>query len=675
MLRNILGLINTGFSINKNSRLINDDKPSYQIQKFASQVLEAFRISQIEEKTDEEKKVSFFTNFDKILKSTGLKSNEKLKDEIYNDLISNAESHLRRINIIERPVRVRTAPYLQDNETDNKIDSIQIRLLIYDLRHRSEQQTEGSPSSFRLGWAELLPILTPEIRTYLQFLNQINSLGRRDIGTQNLFFQLPPAAEFVTPPEAIYASNIKPDKVDEFKKFLKTINPYCDPDEAKIEKVLEEYKIYKKQVSDSADSRTKPDKEVALKQAIDDALKTYTLPQQISDHLQEIDDVLIKNGSTPIIDFAPLSSINITLRTQINLALNSQSTESPNPGSGGIEINLLPWEDQPSESESKSISHDVLKSILFQNEVIDENKVQIKTPNTKLESLDDFKKFLAENGGTNLDERSVNAAFEAYETYYKEALSQQNYELLQRLQKGTTTKISDDEFEKIVSFLDRMPEAELNASLVTQLSIKLLADESETPAQSITVADNKRDKVVDIKRDKVAEFKKFLNEIDLDFQITKDNYDEILSQYYKYKKCEEEFMTRKSYNLNLDLISELTKSEKNLKNTISSCLHLSEKTKLPTISKDEPSNEPKPYKINDKDFDKVLNYLKYEQIKNHDEQNPPPKNNYGPPKPNNILDDLVKSIGEIPSNILRVFNSIRTFESSPREKDPSSTRE
>ena len=74
------------------------------------------------------------------------------------------------------------------------------------------------------------------------------------------------ADESEPPPQPIPAEDAKRDKVAEFEKFLKTINPYCNPDEAKIKKVLEEYKKYKELHSGEED----------LKQAIDDALKPYT---------------------------------------------------------------------------------------------------------------------------------------------------------------------------------------------------------------------------------------------------------------------------------------------------------------------------------------------------------------------------------------------------------------
>ena len=430
ILRNLLGFANI------NLRLINDDEPSYQIQEFASEVFKAFRRSQIEKKTDAEKKELFFTDFDKILNSTNLKTNKNLKDEIYDDLISDATSHLRRINTTKQEnygrrrrisgVRVVTARNFKDNGEE---DSIQIRLLIYNLRHRSEQQIEGSPSSFRLGWSELLPILSPEITSYLR-------LGLSHILTPSMqvFSKLskPLAAESGLQPEASYASSpIKP-----------------------------------------------------------------------------------------------------------------------------------PIQKQASEP-------------------------------------------------------SMN--------------------------------------------------------------------ESEPPPQTIPAED--------AKRDKVAEFEKFLKKIDPDFQITKNKYDEILSQYYKYKECEEEFKTRKTnppnlhliYKLteseeefktrktntpNLHLIYKLTESEKNLKNTISSCLQLSSDEvtiplpSVPNNSKKAKKNSNRTtsttYQIKDNEFYEVLKYLEYEQIKAHYEQNPPPKNNYGPPKPNDILDDLVKSIGETPSNILRALDRFHT---------------
>ncbi len=405
--------------------------------------------------------------------------------------------------------------------------------------------------------------------------------------------------------------NLK-DQPKNLTELLKKIDPYCDPDEEKIKKVLEEYNKYKELDGDE-EKLQKEQSKIALKQAIKDALSIdkSKLP---SINLEELKNTLIKK-----IDLA--------------LSLNSESKK------GGDDISISRY------IQCKQAFQD----ILFQKTQSTSSEEQDLTqPRKILKTSDEFKEFLTSNGGNNLSDTYVKAVFNEYKLYYNLASK------LKNLQEIQSNGVSDDEFDKIEGFIDEMQKKELNASLVVnQPSMKTLAsvesmDELDPQLQPIPAED--------AKRDKVDEFEKFLNEIDLDFQITKDNYDEILSQYYEYKECEEKFMTRKSYNLNLDLISELTKSEKNLKNTISSCLQLSRKTKLPTI----PYNEPTPYEINNKDFDKVLNYLKYEQIKNHDEQNPPPKNNYGPPKPNNILDDLVKSIGEIPSGIIRALDRFRT---------------
>ena len=270
MLRNLLGFAN------KNLRLINDDEPSYQIQEFAGKVFEAFRRPQIGKKTDEEKKELFFTDFDKILNSTDLKTNKNLKDEIYDDLISDATSHLRRINTTKQEndgrrlrisgVRVRTAQYLQDNETDNEIDSIQIRLLIYDLRHRSEQQIEGSTSSFGSGWPELW--LSPEITSYLRLglsliltpsMQVLSKLPRHLAAESGLQPEAISALLPIKPPIQMQASeasmeeleplaktitveDINRDKVAEFEKFLEDDQLNCSGDN--IQKIFALHELY-----------------------------------------------------------------------------------------------------------------------------------------------------------------------------------------------------------------------------------------------------------------------------------------------------------------------------------------------------------------------------------------------------------------------------------------------
>ena len=52
-------------------------------------------------------------------------------------------------------------------------------------------------------------------------------------------------------------------------------------------------------------------------------------------------------------------------------------------------------------------------------------------------------------------------------------------------------------------------------------------------------------------------------------------------------------------------------------------------------------------------------------------QNPPPKNNYGPPKTNDTLDDLLKSIRDLPNTIIRAFGCTRT--NSENDKGPKQT--
>ena len=116
-------------------------------------------------------------------------------------------------------------------------------------------------------------------------------------------------------------------------------------------------------------------------------------------------------------------------------------------------------------------------------------------------------------------------------------------------------------------------------------------------------------------------------------------------------------------------------SENTEKNTISSSLQLSRKAKLPTIFENTQPYNPNPYQIEDNEFYKVLNYLKYEQIKNHNEQNPPPKNKYEHPKSNETLDNLLKSIIEFPNNIPKVFDWIRTNDSKSPKNGQTNKRQ
>lgn len=230
-----------------------------------------------------------------------------------------------------------------------------------------------------------------------------------------------------------YRSRNLKDQPKNLTELLKKINPYCDPSEEKIKKVLEEYKIYKELHSDEEDLQKKQECKAALKQAINDALKT---------------NMLIR----PTIDLAKSISAKHDLEEKINLALNSQSANPPNPGSEGIEINLVSW-DQP--SESKSISPDALESILFHN------KVEIITPKRKLKSVKEFKNFLAENGGTSLNENKVKEAFDAYKIYYNATLIQSD--ILVKLTKSEEIQskgVSNDEFDKILGFIYGMPKVE-----------------------------------------------------------------------------------------------------------------------------------------------------------------------------------------------------------------------
>ncbi len=278
---------------------------------------------------------------------------------------------------------------------------------------------------------------------------------------------------------------------------------------------------------------------------------------------------------------------------------------------------------------------------------------------------------MSDEGIDYLHRKIVNEPFDTHKTDCEKALSQKNYELLQRLKEGATTKVSDYEFNGIVGFLDRMPKAELNALLVVhQSSIQMqasgaLMDESEPLPQSIPAED--------AKRDKVAEFKKFLKKIDPNSQITQDKYDEILLKYDDYRISEENFKTRKTGVSNLILIDALKRSETTLKDSISSCLQLST-VAVPTSSiqaneAKKESNETISYQIKDNEFYEVLKYLEYEQIKAHYEQNPPPKIKYDPP-PNDTLDELFKSIRDLPSNIFKTFGCIRVDDSSNKESGP-----
>ena len=128
-------------------------------------------------------------------------------------------------------------------------------------------------------------------------------------------------------------------------------------------------------------------------------------------------------------------------------------------------------------------------------------------------------------------------------------------------------------------------------------------------------------------------------------------------KYDKYKKNEEDFKLRKGHIFNINLIDKLNESEKDLKETINSCLQL----KSPPLK-----NE---------DFLKVLNYIKYEKVKEHYERvkdlcekNQEPQKKYESPKQNVILDDLLKSIADVPSNILKAFRCIRTVDSQTKGK-------
>ena len=604
MLKKLLGLV---FNINTNAKRTNE--PSYQIQEFAIRVYEAFKESQKAIKKDKEKKELFITNFDKILKSIDLKTNENLKDEIYQDLTSETHEHLSRIreqkiknesghvNKISG-VKVKTARAFQNNE----IDSIKIRLLIHNLRFRSDlyssmkNNTEDSETFSSDFWREI----TSPIKIYDVSQSDISDSDISDSDNTE-----------IVKPRSTSSNYTKLSAIDKLNEIFDKINPLHNPSTEKIKKVLEEYKKYKEQ----EDLQKKQECKTALKQAIDDALKT---------------DILIP----PTIDLAKSISAKNDLKEKINLALNSQSANPPNPGSVGIEINLVPWY-QP--SESKSISPDALESILFHNRLMEENIVEIITPNRKLNSIEEFNKFLAENGGTNLDERLVNQAFEAYETYYKEVLSQKTSELLKGLKEKATTKVSDHEFDKIVGFLDKIPEAELNASLfrpripILDTSNQISIDKSEPPPESILEAD--------IKRDKVAEFEKFFKGDNLN--CTSDNIQKVFALHELYEayeafgkikdredaKISSETKKRLRDQIEKILLPNATEQSVQQRNDIT-------KKEMPNdmfrevpkssieIEKEGKDSEIEPHgKINDDKIDKILKYLsKHNKQKKQDNE-------------------------------------------------------
>ncbi len=297
--------------------------------------------------------------------------------------------------------------------------------------------------------------------------------------------------------------NLK-EKPKNLPELLKKINPYCDPSDEKIKKVLEEYTIYKKAHSGEEELQ-KEESKTALKQAINDALS-------------------IDKSKLPSINEKDLEELKKTFLKKINLALSSNS-ESKKVGD---DISTSP--DITLQSKSISESDQAFQDILFQKTTSAYSEEQdLNQPRI---TLDDFKNFLAENGGTNPNEEKVQEAFEAYKTYYKEALSLQNDELVQKLKKVDTTIVSEHEFNGIVSFLDRMPKAELNASLPTKPPTQMPNagasigwDESEPPPESILETN--------IKRDKVAEFKKFLDGDNLN--CTNDNIQKVFALHELYE--------------------------------------------------------------------------------------------------------------------------------------------
>ena len=353
MLRSLfLGVINK--NTNKNTRRINNIEPSDDIQEFASRVFEAFMESQkLENGVD--KKETFFKEFDKISKLKEISISEDLKSDIYNDLTSQTEDNYNGINLMGSTsgVNVKTArgAHKDEGKDESKDENSKlIRLLVYDLGFKSKKAPQYSSM--------------PEISlSSWWFTKSTSSL---------------------------------------LKNHLKKINPYCDPGEEKIKRVLEEYEKYKEQDSDTVDSSTKPDKELALKQAIDEALKS--------------------------------------------------------------EISTLPSGDHDSSKEESSLE-----------------------PN----------------------------------------------DLLQRLKGMPTTKVSDDEFNGIVGFLDRLPKKELYAPKVEKLSIPSeaeggLQDEGEPLLQPIPVEGKKRDKV--------AEFKEFLETKNL--ICNSDNLQKIFALHELYQTYE-----------------------------------------------------------------------------------------------------------------------------------------
>jgi len=240
-------------------------------------------------------------------------------------------------------------------------------------------------------------------------------------------------------------------------------------------------------------------------------------------------------------------------------------------------------------------------------------------------------------------------------------------------------QLANDSNIKIVeNALKKIPLDKIRMAIdsVKQPSILPLNENDQTehkPGNIVTVEDTKIAKV--------AEFKNFLKKIDPYFEINKAQYEAIILHYHQYEKCEEEFKIRKTGNLNIELIGNLTKSEKALKETISSCLQLppldlqeSSDIKVPKDKTEERKNQ-----IKDKDFLKVLNYLKHEEIKynynyNYND-NQGAKDESGIPQQNDILGDTLRAITEIPNTILKVFGCIRTDDSSTKGSGPSNARE
>jgi hypothetical protein len=225
MLRSLfLSVINK--NTNKNTRRINNIEPSNDIQEFASRVFEAFMESQKLENGVDKKEAFFKEEFDKISKLIKISISEDLKSDIYNDLTSQTEDNYNGINLIGSTsgVNVKTARGAYKDAGKDENNKL-IRLLVYDLGFKSKKAPQYS--------------------------------SMPEISLSSWWFTKSPSSLL--------------------KNHLTKINPLCDPDDEKIKRVLEEYKKYKEQDSDTVDSK------VGLKKAIDEALKTDISATEVLD--------------------------------------------------------------------------------------------------------------------------------------------------------------------------------------------------------------------------------------------------------------------------------------------------------------------------------------------------------------------------------------------------------